>query len=136
MKKLTLVLTLTIVMVGLSGMANAQMSNKVWKAKVPFAFQVENQKLPAGEYLFQSFGGHIRLTSADGSKAVTVLSFANQGTRTENSTRLNFNNYGGQHFLAGVFFAGQEESREILKSKLEVELSKGHKPAVAIIAGQ
>lgn len=130
MKKLMLVVTLILVSVTLS---NAQ-SNKVWKANIPYSFHVENQTLPAGMYRVEWVAGRLRIASEDGKYAASAIALPKEGRTTQTASRLKFNNYGGERFLSEIFFSGQEQSRELLRSKLEMRYAKRVKAVTGIVA--
>ena len=133
MKKLMLVVTLIVVTISLSAVANAQ-SNKIWKANIPYSFHVEDQNLPAGTYLVQWAGGRLRIASEDGKYSASAIALPKEGRTTQASSRLKFNNYAGERFLREIFFAGQEQSRELLRSKLEISYARRVKPITGIVA--
>ncbi len=136
MKKITMILVLVTLGFLMAPFASAQLNDRaVWTAKVPYSFQVENTKMPAGEYRLQWVGGRIRIESLDGKHVASVITLPMEGKMQPNSI-LQFTSYGTERFLSGVWFAGQEQGRELLKSKVEVELAKKQTPvqlAVVIV---
>lgn len=133
MKKLMAVITLMVVMVSLLAVANAQ-SGHVWKANIPYSFHVEDQTLPAGTYLVEWVEGRLRIASEDGKHSASAIALPKEGRTTQAASRLKFNNYQGERFLSEIFFAGQEQSRELLRSKLEMRYAKRMKPVTGVVA--
>jgi hypothetical protein len=133
-----MLVALFVFVMALSPVAQAQMDEqRAWKANVPYTFQVENRQMPAGQYLVKWMGGRLHISRADGSYSATFLALPVEGKVTQSQSRLVFNNYGDTHFLSAVYFAGQEQSRELLKSKLEMQLARSRAPKQdAVIAGQ
>ncbi len=137
MKKVTLIVAVFTLICVLSPFAGAQLNDQaVWKANIPYAFHIENQRFPAGEYLLRWNSGRMQITSPNGEYKAFLITFPKQGKATEKSSHLEFTSYGTEYFLTGVKFAGQEEGREILKSKQAIELAKhqtGTQLAVVIV---
>lgn len=137
MKKLTMFAVVFAVVCTLAPIAGAQMNEQAgWKAVVPYAFYVENQKFPAGEYLLRWNAGRMQISSPNGEHKAQLITLPKQGKRTERSSHLEFTKYGTENFLTAIKFAGQEEGREVMKSKLAMELAKretGTQLAVVIV---
>jgi hypothetical protein len=138
MKKLMMLVACLTLVLALSPLAQAQMDEqRAWKANVPYTFQVENKQLPAGEYLVKWMGGRLHIASVDGKNSATFLALPVEGKITQSKSRLVFNNYGDTHFLTAVYFAGQEQSRELLKSKTEMQIAHSKTPSKeTVLAGQ
>lgn len=127
--KITMFLVTLTLLCTLVPFANAQMDEStIWTAKVPYSFRVENTQLPAGEYLFKWNSGRLLITSADGNNKVAVISLPLEGKKTVEKSTLQFSTYGTEHFLSSIWFAGREQGREFMKSKLEVELARKQAP--------
>ncbi len=124
MKKFTILAALFVLAVMLAPSANAQLNDMTWKATIPYAFHVENQEMPSGTYLMRWVGGRIQLASEDGKAVASLVTFPVENPKTQERSYLKFHNYGGQRFLAAVHFAGIEQSREVLQSKLAMQLAK------------
>jgi hypothetical protein len=101
------------------------------KVNVPFAFGVEDVSLPAGEYIFfmATPGRMIRIVSADGKYSAVIDTLLNHAEKPATKSRLVFHKYGNEYFLAQVWIAGQNESRNPLSGKRAMELaSSGARP--------
>lgn len=135
MKKITkLLVTLTLLCL-LVPFANAQMDeNTIWTAKIPYSFHVEGTQMPAGEYLIKWNSGRLLITAADGRGKVAVITLPLDGKKTVEKSMLQFRTYGTEHYLSSIWFAGREQGREFMKSKLEVELARKQSPVqVAVL---
>jgi hypothetical protein len=138
MKKLISLAASFVFVLALSPVVQAQMDEqRTWKANVPYAFQIENKQLPAGEYLVKWVGGRLHIASPDGKYSASFLALPVEGNVTQPKSRLVFNDYGDAHFLTAVYFAGTEQSRELLKSKAEMQLARSKSPSKdTVVAGQ
>jgi len=113
------------------------------KVNVQFAFGVEDLSLPAGEYyIFTAGPGRtMRIVSADGKYSAVVDTLLNHAEKPATKSRLVFHKYGNEYFLAHVWTAGQNESRNPLSGKRAMELaSSGSRPqtmtVIALPAGR
>jgi hypothetical protein len=125
MKKNIVILGFITVLTFVAGIASASNGIQL-NAAVPFAFYVENQLLPAGEYKFEM--GAIGI----GASASSVIVRAKDGTgirilitmadTDENafSNHLRFNRYGDKYFLSSV--AIRSYKANLKSTKLEQEL--------------
>jgi hypothetical protein len=108
------------------------------RAKIPFAFNVEENLLPPGEYLFK-VGGFSGLTSVvmvstlDGQNSFYLPLVPGEREVSNADYRLIFNRYGDRYFLSKVK-DGPAESK-VAKSRFEkrVALETVHGPAIASI---
>ncbi len=130
MKKVTMFLAVLTLVCLMAPFATAQLDEStVWKAKVPYDFQVENTKFAAGDYEFKWTAGRLQIAPVNGgaTKAV-VITLPVEGKKTIDRSMLQFNSYGSDHFLSAIWFAGQEQGRELLKSKTEMQLAQRQRP--------
>jgi hypothetical protein len=98
------------------------------KADIPFAFQVANQTMPAGEYLIQRVSDTNRraemIRRTDSSAAVIALTFSVVDAKNGGSEpKLVFHKYGDSYFLSEIW-TGRAEGRHLLVSKREKELAR------------
>ena len=112
--------------------ARAQQAERVVQFKAPFAFQVENTKLPAGEYTILEQSGWVQIQTNGGKNAAHVLTMpvASKGQKTMEDSQVVFHNYAGHMFLAEIWASGQEKGRELMQSKEEQQLAKREKMAL------
>jgi hypothetical protein len=115
-----------LVMVGSGVAVRAQQAERMLKFEAPFAFQVENNKLPAGEYTVLVQGGWLQIQGKDGKAAAHALTMpvASRGQKTVTKSHVVFHNYQGRYFLAGIWSSGQEQGRELLETRDEQQLAK------------
>ena len=103
---------------------------------VPFAFQVGDQKLPAGEYNMKAAGGsNLLLVRNDEGKAIVLaLTTTNPTGNAPKVAQARFRVYGDAHFLAGIYVPGTD-GRYLQKSHAEGKAAEGKSPIeVAVIA--
>ena len=121
-----------LAMVGSGVGVRAQQADRVVKFAAPFAFEVENNKLPAGEYKVLVQGGWLQIQGKDGNGAAHALTMpvASRGQKTVAKSHVVFHNYQGRYFLAQIWTSGQEKGRELLKTREEQQLAKRQEMAV------
>jgi hypothetical protein len=79
------------------------------KADIPFAFQVGNKPMPAGEYWIQ------RANDQDRGLALTLAVDAKDG---KSDPVLVFHKYGNSYFLSEIW-TGESQGRQLFKSERE-----------------
>lgn len=93
------------------------------KVQVPFEFHIAKQTLPAGEYLLWTVRDELFLRTSDG-KTVAMV----QSNRTVHdggkSGKVVFNCYERRCFLSQLWTPDPDQSRQIPRSKSEMELAK------------
>jgi len=111
------------------------------RSDVPFSFSVGSTALPAGAYDITSISpnSHTLLVKArDGSASMIVNSNAAVRMDGAEKTKLVFNRYGSQYFLAEIWREGSTSGNQLPKSSREKELAKelamGHADRVVIVA--
>ena len=115
-----------LVMVGSGAAVRAQQAERVLKFEAPFAFQVENNKLPAGEYTVLVQSGWLQIQGKDGKGAAHALTMpvVSRGEKTVTQSHVVFHNYQGRYFLSAIWASGQEKGRELLETREEQQLAK------------
>ena len=106
-------------------------SQQLMKVNIPFAFGVQDQSLPAGQYLVFTVTPErsIRIVSANGKHSAIVNTLPNYAKEPSSNSRLVFHRYGNEYFLAEVWTAGQDVARNPLSSKKAMEsASNGERP--------
>ena len=112
---------LTLMFVGLTALANAQMSTTL-KAQVPFAFVVNGQTMPAGECVIQVVGtGQTLLAIRSGKQHAQAFPILNEPSKANRETAYVFHRYGDRYFLSGVKREGRM-SYQLRPSRIEKEL--------------
>jgi hypothetical protein len=115
-----------LALVGSGAGVRAQQAERVVKFEAPFAFEVENNKLPAGEYTVLVKGGWLQIQGKDGQGAAHALTMpvVSRGQKTVAKSHVVFHNYQGRYFLAQIWASGQEKGRELLETREEQQLAK------------
>lgn len=106
---------------------------------IPFAFQVGNKTLPAGEYRVESLltgdGNNFQLIRrTDCGASVIVMTMVADSSGAKSQPALIFNQYGNSYFLSQIW-TGAEQGRQLSKSKREQEAALGQvRTEVALLA--
>ena len=97
-------------------------------ATIPFAFQAENQTMPAGEYHVESVltgtGRLQRLRQVNGSAVMIVSTMSVEARNGIPNPELVFNRYGQTYFLSQIWTGG-DQGRQLFKSNREKEILRG-----------
>src|SRR5262245_36131521 len=95
------------------------------RAEIPFDFMVGKKRLPKGEYLIESLNdsGTLTIRHAKKGKAVTFNTIKQKPTDSPKS-KLVFNRYGDQYFLARIWDPSSETILKLNKSKTEKRIAK------------
>lgn len=115
-----------LVAVGSGAGVRAQQAERVVKFEAPFAFEVENNKLPAGEYTVLVQAGWLQIQGKDGQGAAHALTMpvVSRGQKPVAKSHVVFHNYQGRYFLAEIWASGHEKGRELLETREEQQLAK------------
>ncbi len=126
MKKNLAGLAITMMLMVVSAAPAVAQYSGPMKVKVPFAFVVENDRLPAGEYSIQRVSnGWLRIQSLDDTRRVaTFLATPKLGKAPEDKAHFLFHCYGSEHFLTAIWTPGLNMGWEVLEGKLEVEVAR------------
>ncbi len=93
-------------------------------ATIPFEFNIGQHKLPAGDYSVFHSNHVLRLRCESGAyKSAMVLVNPASSEPAGTPSKLVFNRYGNEYFLAKVWRNGLTNSIAILPSKVERELA-------------
>src|SRR5215813_12851853 len=106
------------------------------RAEIPFDFNVGKKRLPKGEYLIESLNdsGTLTIRHAKRGKAVTFNTIRHKPTDGPKS-KLIFNRYGDQYFLARVWDGSSETVLKLNKSKVEKRIAKEFKKEEEVSVG-
>ena len=145
MKKLiTLTIAIMMLLAVVASTAEAQVfGSKQVRARIPFAFNVGNKTLPAGDYTVSVVNPNsdrrvLRIRSNDGK--LSVLIQANDATATElEAAKLVFNRYGDTYYFAQAQMAGDSTALTAVKTSAERHkereiASNGRKQTVTVAA--
>jgi hypothetical protein len=105
----------------------AQDSHRVI-ADIPFAFTVNHQALPAGEYEVSDGAAYGTVVIQSKDREHSVITVANSAIDNDRSLpgKLVFQRYGNRYFLHEVFSPGVSIGREIPRAKAEREMASNH----------
>jgi hypothetical protein len=102
-------------------------AQQITQAKVPFAFQVANTVMPAGEYqigrALQSSKQVQQIRRADSSASTFVITIPTESTNKDAGPRLIFHCYSKECFLSEIW-AGNGERMKLMVSRREKEVSR------------
>jgi hypothetical protein len=125
MKKNIVLLGFVAVMFVVAGVAFAGMGVQL-RMDIPFAFYVEDQLLPAGEYRFDmgtvgigNTASSVVVRAKDGT-GIRLLSTMGDTNENQSLDRLHFNQYGDKFFLSSV--AIRSYKANVRSARLEREL--------------
>ncbi len=96
-------------------------------ADIPFEFTAAGKVMPAGEYeivLKSEFSGVARLVATDAKQSAFALGHNIGGGKTQEESRLTFNQYGNQYFLSEIWAQGLSSGLGFQKSRTEREVSQ------------
>jgi hypothetical protein len=124
--------------VGLSGLAVAAIlygQAASFKARIPFAFVAAGQLLAAGEYSFQSdvVPGLLLVKGQRGKETVVVKGLPLSPNAYTEHSKLVFNRYGDQYFLAEVWPPESSTGRQVPPCNRERELARQITPERASV---
>ena len=116
----TLLMMLFVPLIISSASANYAGSTVV---NIPFDFYVAGKTLPAGDYIVQrstlASSDGLMIKSADSKAGVFVLTTTVRANARQQDSRLVFNRYKDQYFLAQYWTSGEASGRELVKSGRE-----------------
>ena len=118
--------TLTVFVLSLmfSTVSFAQQSEAIYKATIPFEFQLNGKILPAGDYVVKMTDHFIQVRPANAAKGVGTVTTKSSHSKVSTENALVFNVYGNQHFLSQLWFEGSDLGRSVQMSKAEDEMAK------------
>jgi hypothetical protein len=124
----------------LTTMLNAQMAIRqpLFRVDVPFAFVAGGVHLPAGHYRIYHPGDPylIVIEKDDGRARAMAYVHPSANTADESSTKLVFNKYGDQYFLAQVWTEPDREVHQCFRCRAEQTLMAqiGKRQSVVVAA--
>jgi hypothetical protein len=126
-----------LVSMGAAGVCYAQ--QPLLGVSIPFAFQVGDKTLPAGEYRIEfvptADGYFLDIRQKDGDPWTRVsMTIALDSKDGQAEPQLVFNHYGNSYFLSQIW-TGDGQGRQLFKSKREKEAALGQvRTEVALLA--
>jgi len=102
----------------------------ILRVSIPFNFTVDNQQLPAGDYIVSASELNpqsvIWLQSADGQHTAVVHTHQTFMLSPAANAELIFQHSGEEYFLSQIWTAGQTSGRELVLRERAKELSKNN----------
>lgn len=111
----------------------AAQGKKMLILKAPFAFTVENQKLPAGTYKITVRDTWLLIQTAEGKGVAGVLTLAVSGKMAEGDGRVVFHRYHDSYYLSEVWLPSVESGRQALESREERQFRKLEAPQAVVV---
>lgn len=137
MKVIAAVAVVSLLTVGLAGLAQAQSTGL--RVYIPFEFTVGDTVLPAGTYEVWRNGTSESISISDrtGHSAFTLTNSIRNRSGNPEESSLVFNVYGNRYFLGEIRWGGYGNARLLPKSKVEMEMAKTGTAASSLsIAGK
>jgi hypothetical protein len=99
-------------------------SSQLLKVDLPFAFEVNNQQFPAGQYKVSIEAGHpaVMLQNVKSKQSVYTVSSPIQGEKIREVASLVFTRYNDRYFLSKIWMTGTDSGRDLPPSRAEREL--------------
>ena len=95
---------------------------------VPFAFTVDDVRMPAGEYLITSPSEKvISIQRVGGAEVETTIINGNGPIRGDGSPKLVFHRYGSEYFVAAAYLPNQDHAHEFMASAAEIQVARSVK---------
>jgi hypothetical protein len=103
--------------------ANAQRTSAT--VNIPFAFTVDDLRMPAGEYLITSPSEKvISIQRVGGSEVKVTLTASGPAARTTGPAKLVFHKYGNAYFVAAAWMPNSDHAQEFFASAAEIEVAR------------
>jgi hypothetical protein len=116
------VITLALVLLALAT-ANAQKTSAT--VDIPFAFTVDDVRMPAGDYIISSPSERVvTIQVAGGTLAKTALTNNGSSAKSDGRAKLVFHKYGNAYFLAAAWLPNSDHAREFYASTSEIQLAR------------
>jgi hypothetical protein len=114
--------TLSIAVLLLAGVANAQYSDQKITATIPFDFVVGKSTLPAGQYVFLRTGSNqLLVRNADGHNFATVITGSVDAQKAPANSKLRFETVNGSHVLVQVWSEQNAIGSELYRARAGVD---------------
>jgi hypothetical protein len=108
----------------LPALLHAQMAIKtpLFRVDVPFAFMASGVHLPAGSYIVSHVDPSLILIETQDGKARALVHVAIENSNSSTPTKLVFNKYGDQYFMAQVWTDQDQQVHHCTKCPAEMQL--------------
>jgi hypothetical protein len=136
MKKLSCAAIVFVTLLTLSAAAVYAQSTGTW-FKVPFAFNVADNAMPAGQYYVESlYWNAVAIHHAKGEAGLVLLA-KQTGRAADGNVKLVFHRYGDRYFLVEAQLPNMDTGRAFYAGKEEQEIAQAqNRPATVEIAGR
>ena len=123
--KRTAYMTLAAVALVLMSLAPAYAQKMSATVNIPFAFTVDEVRMPAGEYLITSPSEKVvTIQRVGGSEAKITLTTSGSPARTNGPAKLVFHKYGSLYFVAAAWMPNADHNHEFFTSASEIEVAR------------
>jgi hypothetical protein len=102
----------------------AQKSENLYRASIPFQFQIAGKVLPAGDYIVKLTDHFVQIRPVNSTKGAGIATLRAERKHAAQKDALEFNVYGNQYFLSQLWFEGSELGRSVVVSKAEAEIAR------------
>ena len=115
---------LVVAVAFLPALLHAQMLIKtpLFRVDVPFAFMAAGVHLPAGSYIVSHVDPSLILIETRDGKARALVYVAIENSKSSTPTKLVFNKYGDQYFVAQVWTEQDQQVHHCTKCPAEMQL--------------
>lgn len=118
----TTLVTLALVVMALS---TAFAQKTAATVNIPFAFSVDDARMPAGEYIISSTSERVvTLQLVGGHQAKTAMTNNGSSTKSAGRAKLVFHKYGNAYFLAAAWLPNSDHAREFYASSNEIQVAR------------
>jgi len=118
MKKQTLLFAALCLVIG-SAVLQAYGQTGGVKVTIPFNFILGDNSYPAGEYVFSSAKDHVIVQNSEGTRIAMHMANHVIGRSAGKNGRVIFECYTDQCFLSQTWTPGQDDGRQLLRSRME-----------------
>jgi hypothetical protein len=118
MKKQTLLFATMCLLIGSAATPAHGQAGGV-KVKVPFNFVLGDKTYPAGEYAFSSMRDNIIVQNSAGTRIAMRMANHVTGRAASKNGQVIFDCYVNQCFLSQIWTPGQDDGRQLLRSRME-----------------
>lgn len=123
--KRTAYMTMAAVALVLMTLVPAYAQKTAATVNIPFAFTVDDVRMPAGEYLIGSPSEKvITIQRVGGSEVKVTLTSSGSNARTHGPAKLVFHRYGNAYFAAAAWMPNSEHAQEFIASANEIQLAR------------
>ena len=92
---------------------------------IPFAFTVDDVRMPAGEYIISSLSERVvNLQHVGGREAKTTMTDNGWSATSDGHAKLVFHKYRDAYFLAAAWLPNSDHAREFFASTSEIQIAR------------